>query len=138
MNRKTTIILVGIMLVLGIALGLVASTLRPGPVHHDSPGPAIEPPSELTITIKLIISFVNIFLISSLLIIYLDIFRSVKSRFTIGLVVITVALLVYAVTSNPIVQMALGYPISGPGPFLFIPDIFTALAAGILIYLSIE
>ena len=41
-------------------------------------------------------------------------------------------------TSNPAFQVLLGYPVSGPGPFLFIPDIFTALAACVLIYLSIE
>jgi hypothetical protein len=136
MNRRTIVLLVGVMLVLGVILGVASSTLRPGPVHHD--GGPIEPPSELIITAKLIISFVNLFLILSLLIIYLDIYRTVSSRFTVGLIVTIVALLVYAITSNPVFQMLLGYPVSGPGPFLFIPDIFTALAAGVLIYLSIE
>jgi hypothetical protein len=136
MNRKTIMLFVGIMLVLGVLLGIVASTLRPGPVHHEIR--AIEPPSDLVVTAKLIISFVNIFLVLSLLVIYLDIYRTVRSRFTVGLIVTILALLVYAITSNPLFHTLLGYSISGPGPFLFIPDIFTALAAGVLIYLSLE
>ena len=136
MNRKTTILLVGIMLALGIVLGLATSTLRPGPVHYEHQ--TIQPPSDLVVTVKLVVSFVNLFLIISLLIIYVGIYRAVKSRFAIGLILAILALLVYAVTSNPIFQMLLGYPVSGSGPFLFIPDIFTALAAAALIYLSIE
>ena len=136
MNRTRTIWFVGIMLVIGIMLALALSTLRPGPLHQEHV--PIEPPSEILVTAKLVVSFVNLSLILSLLIIYLDIYRTVRSRFTIGLIVAVLALLVYAITSNPAFQVLLGYPVSGPGPFLFIPDIFTALAAGVLIYLSIE
>jgi len=136
MNRKMTIWLVVVMVVLGILLGVVSATVRYGPVHLErEPTP---PPSEIVIAAKLIISFVNIFLILSLLVIYLDVYREVRSKFTTGLIVTISALLVYAVTSNPIFQMLLGFPIAGPGPFLFIPDIFTAIAAGVLVYLSIE
>jgi hypothetical protein len=136
MNKSQTLILVGTMLAIGIITGLALSTLRPGPVHREHQ--PIQSPSELMLTAKLVISFVNIFLILSLLVIYLDIYRTVRSRFTVGLIVAIVALLVYAITSNPVLHIFLGYPISGPGPFLFIPDIFTALAAGVLIYLSME
>ena len=136
MNKRQTLILVGTMLAIGMMLGLALSTLRPGPVHREHQ--PIQPPSELMLTAKLVISFVNVFLIISLLVIYVDIYRTVRSRFTVGLIITIVALLVYAITSNPILQMFLGYPIAGPGPFLFIPDIFTALAAGVLIYLSME
>ncbi len=136
MNKSQTLILVGTMLAIGIIMGLALSTLRPGPVHREQQ--PIEAPSELMVTAKLVISFVNIFLILSLLVIYIDIYRTVRSRFTVGLIVTIVALLVYAITSNPVLQILFGYPISGSGPFLFIPDIFTALAAGVLIYLSME
>jgi len=136
MNRSQTLILVGTMLALGIIVGVALSTFRPAPVQRQHE--PIQAPSELLVTAKLIISSVNLFLIMSLLVIYLDIYRTVKSRFTIGLIVTMLALLVYAITSNPVLQAFLGYPISGPGPFLFIPDIFTALAASVLIYLSIE
>jgi hypothetical protein len=136
MNRKTTIWLVGTMLALGIVLGIAASTMRPGPVQHDRE--PIEPPSESIIQAKLVISFVNIFLMCTLLIIYIDIYCTIRSRFTIGLILTISALLIYAITSNPVLQMVLGYPVTGPGPFMFIPDIFTAMAAGVLTYLSIE
>ena len=136
MNRRTIILLVGVMLVIGVVLGAVASTLRPGPVHHEVR--PIEPPSDLIVTAKVMISFVNIFLVLSLLVIYLDIYRTVRSRFTVGLIVTILALLVYGITSNPLIHTLLGYSISGPGPFLFIPDIFTAVTAGVLIYLSLE
>lgn len=137
MNRRTTALLVGIMIVLGVVCGVITSTIRPSSIHEIDRDP-IEPPSELTYSAKIILSFVNLFLMLSLFIIYADIYRSVRSRFTIGLLATISALLVYAITSSPILQMFLGYPISGPGPFLFIPDIFTALAAGVLTYLSIE
>ncbi len=136
MNRKRTLILVGAMVVTGIVIGYAVSTLRQGPVSHTHT--PIQPPSELLQKAKLIISFVNLFLMISLLVIYIDIYRSVKSRFTVGLIVTILALLVYAVTSNPVLPALFGYPISGPGPFLLIPDVFTALAAAVLIYLSLE
>jgi hypothetical protein len=136
MNKSQTLILVGTMLAIGIMLGFALSTLRLGPVHREHQ--PIQPPSELMLTAKLVTSFVNVFLISSLFVIYVDIYLTLRSKFTVGLIVTIVALLVYAITSNPILQIFLGYPISGPGPFLFIPDIFTALAAGVLIYLSME
>jgi small-conductance mechanosensitive channel len=136
MNKRQTLILVGTMLAIGIMLGLGVSTLRPGPVHREHQ--PIQPPSDLILTAKIVISFVNIFLVLSLLVIYVDIYRALRSRFTVGLIVTILALLVYAITSSPILQLFLGYPISGPGPFLFIPDIFTAIAASLLIYLSLE
>jgi hypothetical protein len=136
MDRKTTIVLVAIMLVLGILLGVLTASLRPGPVY-ERPAPR-EPPSDPLVIAKVVISFVNLFLILALLIIYIDIYSSIRSRFALGLIFAILALLVYAITSNPIVHLLFGYPEGGAGPFLFIPDIFTALAAAVLLYLSIE
>jgi hypothetical protein len=136
MNRKTTIWLVVVMVAIGVILGIFSSAIHTGPVQRDrQPTP---PPSDFAVTAKLIISFVTMFLVISLLVIYLDIYLTVRSKFTIGLIVTISALLVFAVTSNPVFQTLLGYPVAGAGIFLFIPDIFTAVAAAVLIYLSIE
>lgn len=136
MNRKETIWLVALMIAVGIALGIVASAIDFGPVHFEhEPAP---PPSKTMVAAKVIISFVNVFLVLSLLVIYVDIYLAVNSKFTFGLILTISALLVYAITSNPVFQMLFDYPATGAGPFLFIPDIFTAVAAAVLIYLSLE
>ena len=64
--------------------------------------------------------------------------RDVKSEFTFGLIVVMSALLLYAVTSNPLVQYIFSYRGFGQGPFVMLPDIFTTIALSVLLYLSMK
>lgn len=78
----------------------------------------------------------NALLLFVLLVIYLQTYLEVKSEFTVGLVVFTVVLLAYALTSNPSIQFYYGF--SGGGPFGLITSGLTTLATLILLYLSLK
>jgi hypothetical protein len=48
------------------------------------------------------------------------------------------ALLLYAITSNPLVQYIFTYRGFGMGPFILLPDIFATVALSVLLYLSLK
>lgn len=73
-----------------------------------------------------------------LLYIYASLYRKMRSEFTLGLMVSTFALMVYAVTANPIFHHIIGHRAVGPGPVLVIPDFFITLALGVLLYLALK
>jgi hypothetical protein len=125
----------------GIVAGLVAIAIHPLPPSRP-PGewrpPA--PPGDISLfyLAKTIVSFVNITLLVALLFIYANVYSKVRSRFTIGLVMITIALLLYALTSNPLLQILFGFRAEGLGPFALIPDLFATVASVVLLYLSLD
>lgn len=85
---------------------------------------------------KTILSSVNSVLLIILLTIYVGIYRKTRSEFSIGLIIFNTALLLYALTSNPLIHMLTGFRLSGLGPFTMLPDLFTCIASAILLYLS--
>jgi len=89
-------------------------------------------------TIKSTITTINIALCIILIFLYFDIYRKVHSEFTIGLIITMFALLIYAITSNPLFYAMFGFRGFGMGPFLLIPDLFTTLALSVLLYLSLK
>ena len=93
---------------------------------------------ELFYTIKTVISTVNITLVIILLFTYIDIYRRTKASFTIGLIIFSTILLLYTITSNPILQWPFGFRAFGLGPFAMLPDLFTCVALSILVYLSVK
>ena len=84
-----------------------------------------------------IISVINSILLLYLLLVYYGIYRETGSSFSIGLMVTAITLLIYTITSNPLLHWAFGYRTLF-GVFNFIPNIFTTIAAVVLIYLSRE
>lgn len=87
---------------------------------------------------KTVVSTVNIALLIFLLIVYADIYRKTKSEFTVGLIIFSVILFLYALTSNPMMMWAFGFRPFGLGPFALLPDLFTFAALVVLLYLSIR
>jgi hypothetical protein len=93
---------------------------------------------ELFYTAKTVVSSLNVTLLIFLLLIYVSIYRKTRSEFTIGLIIFSIAFLMYALASNPFVIMAFGFRIFGLGPFALLPDIFTLGALAVLLYLSLK
>ena len=93
---------------------------------------------ELFYTIKTLVSTINATLLVFLLITYVDIYSQTKSDFTIGLVVFSLVLLLYALVSNPIVHWIFGFKSVGLGPFAVLPDLFTCAALAVLLYLTLK
>ena len=103
------------------------------------PAPPINPEDARLFTlIKTMISFVNTALIAFLLVMYVSIYKKMKTEFTLGLIMVMFAFLLYALTSNPLLHMMFGYYTIALGPFAMIPDIFTSFALIVLIFITLE
>jgi hypothetical protein len=130
------LILVLVAVLLGVVLTAVFPLSRPQPPQRPPPLPPGD--FELFYTAKTVISIVNIVLLISLMVIYSNLYRKVKSKFTLGLVMVMLVLLLYALTSNPLLQTLFGFQAFGLGPFAMLPDIFATAALVVLLYLSLE
>ena len=93
---------------------------------------------ELFYTVKTVISSVNMTLVIFLLGTYVSLYRKTKSEFVVGLIVFALVLLLYTLVSNPIVIYLFGFQPYGLGPFAMLPDLFTLLALGVLLYLTLK
>jgi hypothetical protein len=93
---------------------------------------------ELYYKVKTILSSVNATLLVILLAAYSDMYIKLKSEFTFGLIVFSLILLLYALSSNPLFQWLFGYQAFGLGPFAMLPDMFTSLALAVLLYLTMK
>ena len=93
---------------------------------------------ELYYTAKTVLSTINATLLVFLLITYVDIYKKLKSEFTIGLIIFSMVLLLYALVSNPLMQSIFGFRGIGLGPFAMLPDLFTCLALTVLWYLTMK
>ena len=93
---------------------------------------------ELYYTVKTVLSTVNATLLVLLMVTYIDIYKKVKSEFTIGLLIFSMILLLYALVSNPLMQSIFGFWGVGLGPFAMLPDLFTCLALAVLLYLTMK
>jgi hypothetical protein len=85
-----------------------------------------------------VVSMINIALLISLLIIYIDIYMKTRSEFTIGLIIFSAVFLLNAIASSPVVAGIFGFQASGLGPFILLPDLFTSAALIVLLYLSVK
>lgn len=115
----------------------LATPLRPiGPPF----GIRVPNPDELAeyIMIRTIVSTVNIGLSICLLIVYAGIYLRTRAQFTFGLVILAATLLLYAVTSNPLLLMLLWFRPHGFFSIMGLPELFTTVAVIVLLYLSLK
>ena len=144
MNKYIKIVLFFIVLALVAILADLLATQ-----HLTSPTPLFDPHQvppdrisigdlELFYKVKTMLSTINATLLVLLLGTYIGIYRKLKSEFTLGLILFSLILLLYAVSSNPILQQFLGYWGIGLGPFAMLPDLFTTFALVVLLYLTMK
>jgi hypothetical protein len=93
---------------------------------------------ELFYKVKTVLSSINGTLLVFLLASYVGMYRKIRSEFTIGLILFSLILLLYALSSNPLLQWLFGFRAFGLGPFAMLPDLFTTLALAILLYLTMK
>jgi len=103
-------------------------------------GTSPPPPGDIEVfyTVKTVVSTINVTLGIILLLTYIEIYRKTKSDFTVGLIIFSMILLFYTLTSNPIMQWAFGFRAFGLGPFAMLPDLFACVALSVLLYLSLK
>lgn len=107
----------------------------PGEIRHIE---VVRGDIELFYTVQTIISTINVTLLIFLLITYIGIYRKTHSEFTIGLIIFSIVLLFYALSSDPLVQWTFGFRAFGLGPFAMLPDLFTCAALAVLLYLTVK
>lgn len=129
--------------VLIIVAGLLISTFLTLTISN-SPGPTGRGPGmhmfdglETVLRVKVFISTLNVVLIGALLLNYVSIYRDIPNKFTLSLIIFSMALLLYAISSNPLIQVVLGFRGGvGLGPFTFLSDLFASVAIITLLYQS--
>ncbi len=137
MNKKNVRGAMFVVMVLAALIGyLLAVFFLPLPGTTPIPPPPAE--MQLMVTLKTMLSFVNLVLVIPLLVIYINIYRDVQSKFTSSLIIVILVFALYALSSNPLVHILFGYYAIGLGPFTIIPDAFTTLALYLLFNLSLK
>jgi hypothetical protein len=91
---------------------------------------------EIYYTTKAVLSSINTLLLVILASIYLKVYRETGLEFSFGLLIFSVALLLYSLVSNPLIVRFAGFRGSGLGPFAMLPDLFTCIASLTLLYIS--
>jgi len=119
-------------------LAFLQSTDRPM-LERLTPEQLMEISNMLAIYIKMrtVLAVINMGLLVYLMFLYGGSYRETKSNFSLCLLLLSVTLFLYAITSNPIIVWVNGFQaVSVWNIFNILPDIFTTLASAILIYLS--
>ncbi|WP_267639886.1 hypothetical protein [Haloarchaeobius amylolyticus] len=100
------------------------------------------PEIALQLLVKTFVSTFTVVLLVALTANYLTVYRELPNRFTLSLIIFCLSLLLYAITSVPLVAIVFGGFRQGLaasiGPFAFIPDVFASIAVLILLHQSYE
>jgi hypothetical protein len=114
-----------------------AITLSVGLSNFAAPGHGPPVSIETVVRVKLFVTTLNVVMLLALLWNYVAVYRDLPNRFTLSLLLFTVALLLYAVSSNPLLPLLLGFRHGTTlGPFVFMPDVFASIAVVVLLYQS--
>ena len=106
--------------------------------HPLPPSPSRDGPLAGMLQVKLFFSTFSGILLLVLLVTYARIYQDLPNRFTLSLLLFTVALALYALTANPLVSILFGFRQAGGGPFTYLPDLFTSAAVVILLHQSYQ
>jgi len=153
MNKYVKIwIILAVLIVVAITADFLATQTAPSP-RVSIFEPRAVPFGKITITqqylsfvgdmelfykAKTILSAINATLLVFLLATYIDMYSKLRSEFTLGLIIFSLTLLLYALSSNPLLQWLFGFRAFGLGPFAMLPDLFTTLALTVLLYLTMK
>lgn len=83
---------------------------------------------ESVILVKTFFTSFSIILLSALVINYFRIYREMPTSTSRTLMVFSAALLFYALSASPLVQVLSGFQVITVGPFTYLPDLFASVA----------
>ncbi len=89
-------------------------------------------------TLKSFLSTLNIVLLSILLVLYVSAYSQARSEFLVGLIIFDVAMLLCALTSDPLIYGGFGFHGAGLGPFAMLPDLFSLVAVSVLLLQAVR
>lgn len=126
---ETTAVLSAFATIVAFATGfyLPGLTLRPDLASY----------VEAIIRVEIFFSTFNSVLLAVLVAVYARLYRNLPNKYTVSLLLLGVALLLFAATAHPLLHVLFGFvPTVSVGPFTFLPDLFVSMAAIILFYQS--
>ncbi len=128
-----------VVLLVGIAAGLILAAL-PTPASTTSPGrgPGWHLQLSTASDFDVVLSTVGIVLLLALTVLYAGMYAATRASFSLGLVVVLLALLLESVLTSPLVYGAFGETSGGLGTFLAFADVFKVIAFTVFLYLSLE
>jgi len=141
MKPRTVALIAAIIVGLALLGYLVATVCLPSevtPFRQVIRGPD---PAELYLflTMRVIVGTVNAGLLIILLAVYVGVYMRTHAEFTIGLIIFTTILILYAIMSGPLTVILSGpFRVYGLGPFAAFPELFTTIAVAVLLYLSLK
>lgn len=91
---------------------------------------------ESAIIIKVFLSSMNAILLAGLVLNYTQIYRDMPTPTSRIFLIFSFSLMLYALSSNPIVHLMFGYKFIPLGPFTYIPDLFVTASTVIILYES--
>lgn len=161
MNERDAALRVGLIVVVGLVIGAIAAVTvdpsvpaairgglgpggGPGPgmgngVHDGTPPGFADERFDTVVQVRMFLATFNAVLLVALVWSYLTLYRDLPNRFTLSLILFSLALLLYSLASNPVVHVLFGYSTEATlGPFTFLPDAFAAVAVVVLLYQSYQ
>ncbi|MFB6267386.1 MAG: hypothetical protein ABEI31_06985 [Halodesulfurarchaeum sp.] len=125
---KTAAVTAGSLLV-GLVVGFIA--------------PGLQLPENLPlyvvaiIFIEIVVSTFNVLFMLVLAGVYYQLYRELPNKYTVSLLVLGIALLLYGFTGHPLVHLLFGFvPRVNVGAFTFLPDLFVSAGIIVLFYQS--
>jgi len=95
-----------------------------------------QPMMEPVLLAKIFFTSFNIVILTALTYNYFLIYQDVPTSMSRGLAVFSAALLLYALTSSPILHAAIGFENITIGMFTYVPDMFVSAASTVILYES--
>lgn len=137
MSEKETLrIIFLVALIVGVIAFYVSQVPSSHPGGHGMRRDRMPGDLEIYYTLKAVLASVNTVLLVSISVIYLKVYNETGLEFSLGLVIFSVALLFYAISSNPLLVRYAGFMGFGLGPFAMLPEVFTCIASITLLYLT--
>jgi len=102
------------------------------------PSPPVDIPAIFVfiVRVQVFVTTFNFVLLVALLWTYVSLYRELPNRYTRSLILLCIALVLYALTANPVVHLLFGFPPLGGSPFIVIPHAFVGVAIVVLFYQS--
>jgi hypothetical protein len=139
MEKDTRNAIIVLMIVVAAIVGAVFGNMMENQFEREDPPDREElekKDSTIYRTLTAAVATVNLVIATGLLVLYIEVYRDVKSDFTVGLIMVTISFILYALFSNPLIHSVFGFRAFGLGPFAIIPNVFAMIAMSTLLYLS--
>jgi hypothetical protein len=139
-DSNTLKALAGALLALFVSIGLFVAANAAVPFRQfepgDGPAPAGPPDSFRDVFLgQTLLSLAMLALSCCLFFIYLRDYLQLKSRFTMGLMLMVFSFMLFAAAANPLIHVFFGV-YGRSGPFQVVPYLFATISLAILVWVS--